>query len=270
MYLSTPGAFSVYSPTRINSLKHIARQEPRLTLSTPIENRRSMIEFGFSSGLNNMLRYTLLLVSVILLQSCGLTDRFFGDDECDDGSCEAPVLLDNSNSEQKWFCYGKAEDQPWQCQNARDDSQIVAVKPEPPAAVAEQRQIIPQPEQISAPLAVQAPPTPPQPVRLPISPSAQEILDAPSNHYAVQLIALRDLSGVQEYATLNGVKDPLVVKIRNDQTDWFILLLGTYAERTLAEAAKREWETAKVLRVQPWIRQLGGLQDAMRLAQNPS
>lgn len=210
-----------------------------------------------------MFRTVLTLSTLLLLQSCGLTDRFFGSNECDDGSCEAPVLLDNTTSERKWYCYGKEADEPWQCQNSADDSKIVAVKPQV-GGLAEQR-------------ATQRPVTPPaitvpseSQAAIPKSSTMENILQTPPDHFAVQLIALRDLAGVQEYATLNGIQDPLLVKIRNDETDWYILLLGVYPDRTLAESAKREWETAKVLRVQPWIRQLGGLQEAMRLAQGPA
>ncbi len=210
-----------------------------------------------------MYRTAITLLFISLLQSCGLADRFFGPQECDDGSCEAPVLLDNSTSERKWYCYGTEADQPWQCQNSADDSKIVAVKP----------QTAPQPERSQFEpqgLLTQTEPTPAPRLVMPVSSSIEKILQTPPDHYAVQLIALRDLAGVQEYATLNGIQEPMLVKIRNDQTDWYILLLGVYPDRSLAEAAKREWETAKVLRVQPWIRQLGGLQDAMRLAQEPS
>lgn len=209
-----------------------------------------------------MIRFTLILCTLLFLQSCGLTDRFFNsNDDCDDGSCEAPVLLDNSAPEQKWFCYGSDPDEPWQCQNSQDDSKIVAVKPEPVSQVAETRST-------PAPVIAQSQPEPPPAAKLPADTLTEQILNSPAGHYAVQLIALRELSGVLEYATLNGIPEPQYVKIRNDQTDWYILLLGTYPDRTLAEAAKREWETAKVLRVQPWIRQLGGLQDAIRLAQD--
>lgn len=208
-----------------------------------------------------MYRTAITLVFILLLQSCGLADRFFGPQECDDGSCEAPVLLDNSTSERKWYCYGSEADEPWQCLNSADDSKIVAVKPQA------------NPQQARSQIEPQTfrPPTPPSPKPVvPESDTMEALLQTPSDHYAVQLIALRDLAGVQEYATLNGIQDPMLVKIRNDETDWFILLLGVYPDRSLAEAAKREWETAKVLRVQPWIRQLGGLQDAMRLAKDPS
>ena len=68
---------------------------------------------------------------------------------------------------------------------------------------------------------------------------------------------MREVAGITEYARLNGISEPLYVKIRNDQTDWYILLLGVYSDRALAEAAKRDWQTAKTLRVKPWIRQLG-------------
>lgn len=294
-----------------------------------------------------MLRLYLTIFCLVLIQGCAVTERFFPGDEaegCAGDDCEAPALLDNSNSDRKWYCYGTSPDEPWQCQNTADTSKITTVNPDsrgtrrparisapetPPPVVASLPQRPrtvrvpdepleaapeaareatreaarePDPEPVleptvtpsdTAPIATervstetvaettplpqvpvtepapaplrQAKPEPTTPKILPgeQSPFAEEVLDSPSGHYAVQLIALRDLSGIIEYANLNGITDPLYVKIRNDQTDWYILLLGIYPERTLAESARRDWQTAKVLRVQPWIRQLGGLQEAI-------
>ena len=200
----------------------------------------------------------ILFVLIPTLTGCGLAQRFLSTNECEGETCEAPVLLDNSNVEKKWFCYGSEQGEEWQCQNEKDPSKIKAVAPKPP-----------RPSQVVqvAPVATPAPLPPTQ--RVPnASDVSAKILDLPRNHYAVQLIALRNLAGVKEYASLNGIQEPQLVKIQNDDSDWYVLLLGTYAERSDAETAKDNWETAKVLRVQPWIRQLGPLQDAILAAQD--
>jgi septal ring-binding cell division protein DamX len=205
-----------------------------------------------------MLRtFLLILVLLPLLTSCGLANRFFTTNECEGDNCEAPVLLDNTDSEKKWFCYGSQVGEEWQCQNEEDPTKITTVEPKPA------RQAVPQaPIDQPTMLAESAPELPrtQQPDGFVLE---SQILDMPADHYAVQLIALRDLNGVLEYAGLNGIQSPKFVKIRNDETDWYVLILDTYPDRALAEAAKENWETAKVLRVQPWIRQLGPLQEAI-------
>ena len=231
-----------------------------------------------------MVRLTFTLLALLFLQGCGLADRFFVTNECEGDNCEAPVLLDNSNPDQKWYCYGKSPDE-WQCQNTEDQSQITSIQPSSgssrtsstgtslPGSSLTAIPTVSAPNEIAevretATEMVMETPDPPPTVRVPSAQArSEEILDNPADHYAVQLIALREVDGIIEYARLNGITEPLYVKIRNDQTDWYILLLGVYPDRTLAEAAKREWQTAKVLRVQPWIRQLGGLQEAIRKAQ---
>ena len=209
-----------------------------------------------------MIRLFVTFSCLLILQGCSLADRFFTTNECEGDNCEAPVLLDNSTPDQKWYCYGTSTEDPWQCQNTEDKNKIVAVRPEPSSNRSSSR--VASAPVFSAPAPAAAPmvPAPTQNTNTAI----ETVLNSPADHFAVQLIALRELEGVLEYASLNGIADPLYVKIRNDQTDWYILLLGVYPDRTLAEAAKREWQTAKVLRVQPWIRKLGGLQEAMRKA----
>ena len=208
---------------------------------------------------------TLLTLTLLvpLLASCGLADRFFTTNECEGDNCQAPVLLDNSNVEQEWFCYGKAEGETWQCQNQKDPSKISVIQPKPVRSnqVAETVMTVPAPEAVSTPA------SPPPSVKLPAnSVFENEVMAQPREHYAVQLIALRDVNGVAEYAGLNGIQDPKMVKIRNGDTDWYVLLLGIYPDRQLAESAREAWLTAKVLRVEPWIRQLGPLQDAIMAA----
>tara|TARA_R110002072_G_scaffold3830_6_gene27364 strand:- start:40769 stop:41413 length:645 start_codon:yes stop_codon:yes gene_type:complete len=213
-----------------------------------------------------MLRLLLAVIIVLpLLSSCGLASRFFTTDECEGDTCEAPVLLDNSVTEKKWFCYGNQQDEQWDCLNQKAPEKVSAISAKPQAP----RQIeTPIEAPIAAPV-VAAEPVPELPrVQLP-NPGQldNQLLELPADHYAVQLIALRNLDGVLEYAGLNGIQSPKFVKIKNDDTDWYVLLLDVYPDRAQAEAAKEDWETAKVLRVQPWIRQLGPLQEAILAAQ---
>lgn len=203
-----------------------------------------------------------LLILIPMLASCGLAGRFFTTNECEGDNCKAPVLLDNSNVDKQWFCYGKQEGEPWDCQNQKDPDKVAAIE------LKQERLNRSQPTMaIDAPEPTREVPQPPPSVRLPTNQYYDnEVMSNPRDHYAVQLIALRDFDGVQEYAALNGIQEPKLVKIRNDDTDWYVLLLGIYPDRALAESAREDWLTAKVLRVQPWIRQLGPLQDAIMAA----
>lgn len=95
-----------------------------------------------------------------------------------------------------------------------------------------------------------------------------DLLEAPAGHYTVQLIALRDRDAVMAYGHDNGLDDPLYAEISNEGTRWYVLLLGVYPNLASAEAAKNQWGRGKSLKVQPWIRRLGPLQDAIRLAKS--
>jgi len=208
-----------------------------------------------------MLRtFLLVLILLPMLNSCGLASRFFTTNECEGDNCEAPVLLNNSDPDKKWFCYGAQEGEEWQCQNEADATKISAIGPKPVVRTAPQRPVD-QPI-----ILAESAPQPPRNQQPETQVLESQILDMPADHYAVQLIALRDLNGVLEYAGLNGIQSPKFVKIRNEETDWYILILDVYPDQALAQAAKEDWETAKVLRVQPWIRQLGPLQEAILAA----
>lgn len=209
-----------------------------------------------------MLRlFLLVFVLLPLLSSCGLASRIFTTNECEGDNCEAPVLLDNSKVEKKWFCYGSKEGEQWECQNEKDPNKAMGVEAKPIPIAPKPIAPTPAPEIIAEPA-----PELPKVRQSGSGPLDSQILDLPADHYAVQLIALRDLDGVLEYAGLNGIQSPKFVKTRSDNVNWYVLILDTYPNQEQAEAAKADWETAKVLRVQPWIRQLGPLQDAILAA----
>jgi hypothetical protein len=89
-----------------------------------------------------MLRtFLFVLVLMPLLNSCGLASRFFTTNECEGDNCEAPVLLNSSDPDKKWFCYGAQEGEEWQCQNEADPTKITAVQPKIARQAAPQRSI---------------------------------------------------------------------------------------------------------------------------------
>ncbi|MFT5014257.1 MAG: hypothetical protein ACI9HA_002922 [Dinoroseobacter sp.] len=211
-----------------------------------------------------MLRlFLLVLVLLPVLSSCGLANRFFTTNECEGDDCRAPVLLDNSKVDKKWFCYGSKEGGQWECQNQKDSDKVnrIALKPNPMPIKPEPIAAIPAPEIVSEPA-----PELPRDRQSGSGIFYSQILELPADHYAVQLIALRNLDGVLEYAGRNGVQTPKVVKTKTDDVDWYVLILDTYPNQEMAQAAKAKWETAKVLRVESWIRKLGPLQEAILAA----
>lgn len=99
-----------------------------------------------------------------------------------------------------------------------------------------------------------------------INQGATSILQQPAGFYAVQLIALQSERQILNYARDNGLKYPLYAQIQSQGRTLYVLLLGCYPDRLSAARAKDEWGITKKLTSKPWIRDLGSLQDAIRLA----
>jgi septal ring-binding cell division protein DamX len=95
---------------------------------------------------------------------------------------------------------------------------------------------------------------------------SEEILSLPGDYFTVQLMAMKNEEKVLEYATVNGIGNPLYVRILSQDINWYVLLLGTYADQSTANDAKADWEESRDLEVKPWTRRLSPLQDAIRLA----
>lgn len=261
-------------------------------------------------------------IIILLLAStsgCAFVGGFFEGDDCDDQSCETP-LLNNPNTREEWFCYATKDGGDWDCVNQEDASKIkrfptdarptavITSLPEiqdalaPAAGPAAETTAVTDPgpdaaPDILAPAATSTEPTSestpaqyeavelnpalaPQPETLLASVSAatasasaekpssgnEQILQHPRDSWAVQLLALQQENSVVTYAKSNGLNYPLYARIKNQGTEWYILLLGIYSDLSAANIARDEWEKDKNLTTRPWIRRLGPLQDAVRLA----
>lgn len=99
-----------------------------------------------------------------------------------------------------------------------------------------------------------------------VNQGATSILQQPAGFYAVQLIALQSERKILNYARDNGLKYPLYAQIQSQGRTFYVLLLGCYPDRLSAARAKDEWSSTKKVTSKPWIRDLGSLQDAIRLA----
>lgn len=140
-----------------------------------------------------------------------------------------------------------------------------------------QQQSVGQPieaQRVTTPLQQVAWATPPRPPALQpssagnaqVNQGAASILQQPAGFYAVQLIALESERKILNYARDNGLKYPLYAQIQSQGRTLYVLLLGCYPNRLSAVRAKDEWSTSQQLTSKPWIRDLGSLQDAIRLA----
>ncbi|MFT6316882.1 MAG: hypothetical protein ACJAWG_001511 [Candidatus Azotimanducaceae bacterium] len=310
-------------------------------LRQTIEPDESVLEstLHFSQSQKTMpgrINYLVLALLTLLLSSCQtfndsldkIGGMFVKDKPaaCEGDSCEGKEgeLLDNSNTNQSWYCYGEVRGAAWDCQDRPDAEKIMAIIEPPPepiispfakpiiaqafipsifpstttSAVAE---IDAQPLAVTPAAAKKAPAndadialaevaavaletdTAPvssdnatgEPVAaattnpdLPIMVGGNEtLLSQPESFYTVQIITMRDEDDIIKYARLNGLQYPLYTRIANDGGIWYVLLLGVYPDVDTAQQAMTDWQRAKNLKVDPWVRQLGTLQASIRRAQ---
>ena len=92
---------------------------------------------------------------------------------------------------------------------------------------------------------------------------SQTILSAPNSAYTVQLIAMKNLNPVLAYSKQVGIDEPLITTVLDEGQVWHLLLLGIYEDSQSASAAKDIWIGTRVLKVEPWIRKLAPLQEAI-------
>ncbi len=230
----------------------------------------------------------LAILFIISLSSCSsFGGKWFGGkkDECADGACDGTATTAQKIAQETWYCYGVQEDRSWDCTNKPEPEKIMAVDPalvtktssrKPPPPLEETALSSPQDS-----IATQSPASSEESLEKPVvqaqkiladtskSISTQLILATPKSHYTVQLIAMKDEASVQEFARKNGLEDPLLAHIQSQGADWYVLLLGTYADKANAEKARDTWEATRILKARPWVRKIAPLQKAIRLVPVP-
>lgn len=93
-------------------------------------------------------------------------------------------------------------------------------------------------------------------------PQSAPILSYPRDYVAVQLLAVRERQAVLNFIENNQLGDRHWGAIRVDGESWYVLLLGVYRNRLVAEQALAALpDTAPP--VQPWLRPFGPLKDAI-------
>jgi septal ring-binding cell division protein DamX len=93
--------------------------------------------------------------------------------------------------------------------------------------------------------------------------ASNKLLSAPGSAYTVQLIAMKNLKPVLAYAKKVGIEEPLLATVLDNDQVWHLLLLGIYDNPQSANASKDLWIGTRVLKVEPWVRKLGPLQEAI-------
>ena len=96
-----------------------------------------------------------------------------------------------------------------------------------------------------------------------VSASAAALLELPATHYAVQLVALRTESELQDLVARYGLDHLIRTRIDRDGEAFHVLLLGVYAD--IDDARRAVAALPPRLRdITPWVRPLGSLREAMQ------
>lgn len=180
-----------------------------------------------------------------------------------------------TNPNDDWFCQMAEKSDEWECirdsELARDARPTRVPEPPPPPvpeedAVPPARPTADPPELTSAaddpasrsdqPLYKQLAFQPDKPTRL---------LDLPSSFYAVQLVALSSKEVLDAYAAQERLRGMSAARVENDGRLYYVLLLGIYPDRQSAQTAADNMPAA-LSDMNPWVRDLGSLQQAMSRA----
>ncbi|MFK7733845.1 MAG: SPOR domain-containing protein [Pseudomonadales bacterium] len=95
------------------------------------------------------------------------------------------------------------------------------------------------------------------------------VIDLPADMFAVQLIAVSTRKQVEAFVELHNLWDMTAVKVSKAGKPLYVLIPGVYKSRVDAESAVASLPVS-VQQLKPWIRPLGGLQQAMRDAKKTS
>ncbi len=183
----------------------------------------------------------------------------------------------------EWFCQiGEASDE-WECVQdpdlaANPQPQRLPKPPEPEPSPSEIAATEPAPADrilppTPAPVDRIIPPTPapnpppqstmPKYARLAYNPDgAVGLMDLPADFYAVQLVAVSSKEALEQFAEDHGLRGMSAARVANDDRLFYVLLLGIYETRDLAEEAITDIPPP-LEELHFWIRSMGSLHEAM-------
>lgn len=218
------------------------------------------------------MRLPLIIVMTLSLSACASLWPF-GDKSrtgncMDDDSCEAANPFEEQLVGGTWYCYGVDRDD-WDCSQTENPEKIIAFsapapEPEPEAAEPYRAEMDLQPEVISnqEPIA----PADAAPVVSYDQDSLGELFRYPDDSFAVQLIALETVAEIEAFATRHAIDSPLIARIRNQDKDWYVLVLEVSDSRDAAQRIADAWQASNNPRSKPWVRPLGPLKQAVQSA----
>ena len=200
------------------------------------------------------------------------------------GPAPADVVGSNAGGGRDWYCEPGSEGG-WRCaaNDGAAQRSVAEVAPTPPppqdssmrganpAEGSSERESVPSPEPQPAPPVPAQPQQRSTPAELPLyrqlahSLDDTPLLDLPASYYALQLFAAGTREGAEAVAVRSGLRGMAGARVERDGEVFHVLLVGVYASKERAEQALASLP-ASVRAMNPWVRRLGGLQEAMRRA----
>ena len=225
------------------------------------------------TSMNGWINFGIAALLLLCLSSCSMFGKKSDEDDCAGGACDQAIGDNKTQIPRSWYCYGVQEDRSWDCSREPRPEMITAVVPirTKGVTIPTSMDILLQQtalavQQTSGTSETQSMNQPAESTKTSSATGSEEILSLPGDYFTVQLMAMKNEQKVLEYASDNGIENPLYVRILSQDVNWYVLLLGTYPDQSTADDAKNDWEETRVLEVEPWTRRLSPLQDGIRLA----
>ena len=103
------------------------------------------------------------------------------------------------------------------------------------------------------------------PAAIPGSPQSADIFAYPPDYYAVQIVAVQTKQQILDLLGQYELGDPPYGVMKTNGKLWYVLVYGVYPDYESAKMAMSELPPG-VLKLKPWVRDMGSLQDAIRAA----
>ena len=207
----------------------------------------------------------------------------------DDGNCQGANPFEEKLKGGTWHCYGVSKEEPWDCDQEQDDTKISAIEDAPQRSnspeLMDSAELVdsPQPavdnegdteqndraemdlaDTISNSDEISSE-KPGMEASNPQVMTAEVLSGYSDTSFAIQLIALQTLEEAIQYTEKLNLDQPIYVKIRSQNSNWHVILLGIYETRSEADAVSEQWTSTHGLSPRPWIRPLHPLKKAANL-----
>ena len=209
---------------------------------------------------------TLLIAATALLGACSSLNK------AQRAMPEGSVQAKQSTKSKEWYCEGD-ENQQWRCSDlSQTDANIFTENTASEHPVSEtpatnkppiKQASIPATETASTAASIESPDTPVAITDITQPTANNNPLQAyADDHYAVQLIAAKNLQTIDRYKQQHPQLSPQSVITNQNGQRWYLLLLGVYPSYAEANAAIAAISPAPTNN--PWIRPLGALKASLK------